>query len=156
MPRINHCFLFCFFDISGLDKIETLQQNPNEEIYKLAYEIIEQYFSDVSYHTKFLRIILERKITLFSVTVQSHSLVLFDDDVCVMVFEWDCVCTLGCDHDKLTCIALFELTTFRTVKKEYCTGPMKLSPFSVFAVSRIFAIFSHSYIYVRLHGNWLG
>lgn len=30
----------------GVDKIESLQQSENDEIYKLAFEIIEQYFSD--------------------------------------------------------------------------------------------------------------
>lgn len=39
--------LFCFL---GLEKIENLQQHENEDIYKLAFEIIDQYFSgdDVS------------------------------------------------------------------------------------------------------------
>ncbi len=38
---------------SGLEKIENLQQHENEDIYKLAFEIIDQYFSgdDVSFPT---------------------------------------------------------------------------------------------------------
>lgn len=38
------------FVLTGLEKIEQLQNHENEDIYKLAYEIIDQFFSsdDVS------------------------------------------------------------------------------------------------------------
>lgn len=43
-------FVIVFVHFSGLEKIENLQQHENEDIYKLAFEIIDQYFSgdDVS------------------------------------------------------------------------------------------------------------
>lgn len=41
----------CF---SGLEKIEMLQNHENEDIYKLAYEIIDQFFSsDVSFFVSY-------------------------------------------------------------------------------------------------------
>lgn len=53
---LNHVNHFCnriwssLWPYSGLEKIENLQQHENEDIYKLAFEIIDQYFSgdDVS------------------------------------------------------------------------------------------------------------
>lgn len=58
MVRMNIVFYLCllndlfFLFLSGLEKIEVLQQHENEDIYKLAFEIIDQYFSgdDVSIH----------------------------------------------------------------------------------------------------------
>ena len=42
------CSALAFTLLTGLDKIEMLQQHENEEIYKLAYEILDNYFSGVS------------------------------------------------------------------------------------------------------------
>lgn len=42
--HLNTLFYF-IKSFAGLEKIEQLQNHENEDIYKLAYEIIDQFFS---------------------------------------------------------------------------------------------------------------
>lgn len=62
----KNLLIFLFLQFSGVDKIEQLQNHENIEIYKLAYEIIEQYFSEeVNYYrTCILSLFLSSKILL--------------------------------------------------------------------------------------------
>lgn len=51
--QLKHVRLY-FEEIGGLEKIENLQDHQNEDVYKIAYEIIEKFFSD---DVSFLKII---------------------------------------------------------------------------------------------------
>lgn len=61
-----HIHLSLLFS-TGLEKIENLQQHENEDIYKLAFEIIDQYFSgEVSFNLSHWRLFFMLFLTMNS------------------------------------------------------------------------------------------
>jgi importin subunit alpha-2 len=70
-------------EIDGLTKIEKLQENENEEVYKLAYHMVEKFFSDeVNNHHffyQFLNLNLDSFLFLFNLEWRRGRLTSRDD-----------------------------------------------------------------------------
>lgn len=47
-------FVMLFEELGALDRLDALQSHENEEVYKLAYELIEAYFSEVTHYTSII------------------------------------------------------------------------------------------------------
>ena len=56
-------------EIDGLTKIEKLQENENEEVYKLAYHMVEKFFSDEVIFLFFKIIFFQKKVSIYNVFI---------------------------------------------------------------------------------------